>query len=182
MTTKHWTEQNPEDFLYSIASDFVEQLRAKMTALGMSQSKLARCAKVSKGYVSQVFNDPGNLTLVTIVKFAKAVGMKVSVVGYEDADPARGPVNAEVFRICWERQGKPVDMWSLKEQNVANTIDVKSLFENFSLGMDVLLTEIPVTPFPYERGSFQLPEYVNAKWKSTRTSRALSTYSISLGE
>lgn len=182
MTTKHWTEQSPEDFLYSIGSDFVEQLRAKMNALGMSQSKLARAAKVSKGYISQVFNDPGNLTLVTIVKFAKAVGMKVSVVGYEDTNPGRGPVNAEVFRICWERQGKPADMWSLKEQNVANTIDVRSLVENFSLGMDVLLTEIPVTPSPYERGTFQLPDYVNAKSKSTRATSALSTYSITLGE
>src|SRR6266850_8043186 len=98
MTTAHWTERSADDFLYSIASDFVEQLRAKMKKLGMTQSKLAKAARVSKSYVSQVFNDPGNLSLVTIVKFAKAVGMKVSVVGYED-DSARagsGPINSDI--------------------------------------------------------------------------------------
>jgi transcriptional regulator with XRE-family HTH domain len=187
MTTTHWTDRTPEDFLYSIASDFIEQLRAKMTKIGMSQSKLAKAAKVSKGYVSQVFNDPGNLTLVTIVKFAKAAGMKVSVVGYED-DPkiaGSGPVNAEVFRICWERQGKPIDMWSLKEQRVAatpNRIDVKNLLENFSLGREILLTEIkPVMPSPHGNAAFQISVYVNEKSKLTLTGKGLSTYST-LGE
>lgn len=189
MTTTHWTERTPEDFLYSIASDFVEQLRAKMKRIGMSQARLAKAAKVSKGYVSQVFNDPGNLSLVTIVKFAKAVGMKVSVVGYEDTDSegaGRGPVNAEVFRICWERQGKPIDMWSIKEQSVAatpNTIDVKSFIENFSLGLDILLTEIqPVKPSPSESADFQLPVYVNQKSKVTLVGQGLSAYSTTLGE
>jgi transcriptional regulator with XRE-family HTH domain len=186
MTATHWTERTPEDFLYSIASDFIEQLRAKMKKIGMSQSKLARAAKVSKGYVSQVFNDPGNLTLVTIVKFAKATGMKVSVVGYED-DPKRigsSPVNAEVFRICWERQGKPIDMWSLRELSAAttpNTVDVRSLIENLYLNIDVLLTDIqPVKQSLYESADFQLPS--NPKSKSTFANRALSAYSTALGE
>ncbi|MBA2703127.1 MAG: helix-turn-helix transcriptional regulator [Blastocatellia bacterium] len=124
MTTTHWTERSPEDFLYSIASDFIEQLRAKMKKMGMTQSKLAKAADVSKSYVSQVFNDPGNLSLVTIVKFAKAVGMKVSVVGYEGeslTSADSGPVNSEVFRLCWEAQGKPADMWAINERNVAKT-------------------------------------------------------------
>ena len=188
MTTKHWTEQSPEDFLYSIASDFVEQLREKMKRIGMSQAKLAKAAKVSKGYVSQVFNDPGNLSLVTIVKFAKAVGMKVSVVGYEDTDSegsGRGPVNADVFRICWERQGKPVDMWSLKQQTTAataNTIDIRSLLDNYALGVKLFWAEVqPIKPSPYESGSFQLPANVNKK-STTLVRRELNAFSATLGE
>lgn len=188
MTTKHWTEQSPENFLYSIASDFVEQLRAKMKTLGMSQSKLARAAKVSKGYVSQVFNDPGNLTLITIVKFAKAVGMKVSVVGYEETTAegaSRGPINAEVFRMCWERQGSPTDMWSFKQQNVAatpNTIDVKTFVENFRWGVEVFMQSQPTKQSPRDTADFQLPVYVNERSKRALVSRHLGTYSTTLGE
>lgn len=168
MSGSHWTARSPEDFLYSIASDFVEQLRAKMKTLGLSQSELALAAKVSKSYVSQVFNDPGNLSLITIVKFAKAVGMKVSIVGYEQSAKEAetvGPINSEVFRLCWERQGKPIDLWSFKEQNVAttsNTIDVKTFMENHVLGMALLRESQPTNPTP-KSSIHQLTNYVNEK-------------------
>ncbi|HEY6119628.1 MAG TPA: helix-turn-helix transcriptional regulator, partial [Pyrinomonadaceae bacterium] len=64
----HWTERSAKDFLYSIASDFIEQLQERMEAIPMKQSELARAAKVSKGYVSKMFKNPGNLSLETIVK------------------------------------------------------------------------------------------------------------------
>jgi transcriptional regulator with XRE-family HTH domain len=137
MTTAHWTERSADDFLYSIASDFVEQLRAKMKKIGMTQSKLAKAAQVSKSYVSQVFSDPGNLTLVTIVKFAKAVGMKVSVVGYEDdqmSSSGNGPVNPEVFRLCWENAGKPADMWEIKTQAKTDSLAISQLLANLKWG------------------------------------------------
>jgi transcriptional regulator with XRE-family HTH domain len=188
MITTHWTENSPENFLYSIASDFIEQLRTKMKRIGMSQSKLARAAKVSKGYVSQVFNDPGNLTLITIVKFAEAAGMKVSVVGYED-DTAKGtphgPVNADVFRMCWERQGRPTDMWSLKEPNVAatpNTIDVKTFLENHPFNLQVFPTRAqPTKPAPAAEGAdFDLPLYINQR--SRLAGGGLTAGSMTLGE
>ncbi len=118
-STTHWTERSLEDFLYSIASDFVEQLQSKMKALdNMTRAKLAKAAGVSKGRVSQIFNDPGNISLDTVVRLARALGLKVSVVAYEDTDDPhneRGPVNADVFRRCWETKGRPFDMWSFRE-------------------------------------------------------------------
>lgn len=114
----HWTERSPEDFLYSIASDFVEQLQNKMEALdNMTRAKLAKAAGISKGRISQIFNDPGNISLDTVVRLARALGMKVAVTAYEDtADPKneRGPVNGDVFRLCWERAGRPFDMWDIQ--------------------------------------------------------------------
>ena len=115
--TVHWTEESAKDFLFAIALDFVDQLEAKMEAMGWDRAKLAQKAKVSKGYVSQVLNNPGNLSLDTIVKFARALKLKVSVVAYDDGDESneRGPINAEIFRLCWERANKPADMWSFRE-------------------------------------------------------------------
>ena len=118
----HWTNRSPEDFLYSIASDFIEQIEGKMEALGMRQNQLADAARVSKGYVSRVFKNPGNLSLETIVKFARSVGMKASILAYEDMndpDNTRGPINADIFRTCWQLAGTPSDMWSLPSMNKA---------------------------------------------------------------
>jgi len=114
----HWTERSLEDFLYSIASDFVEQLQSKMKALDdMTRAKLAKAAGISKGRISQIFNDPGNISLDTAIRLARALGLGVSLLTYEnvaDSDNERGPVNADVFRICWERAGRPFDMWDIQ--------------------------------------------------------------------
>jgi DNA-binding phage protein len=131
MTTSkaiHWTERSPEDFLYSIASDFIEDLKDKMRELNMNQSKLARDANVDKSYVSRVLKDPGNLTLETIVKFARTVGMKVSIVPYEDSDSdnERGPIDPSVFRRCWEEKGKPADMWAFPIAPSPRTLDLSA--------------------------------------------------------
>ncbi len=127
----HWTERNIEDFLYSIASDFIEQLQSKMKVIGMTQSSLAKATKLSKGRISQVFKDPGNLELETMIKFARALSMKVSVLAYEDVDDPqneRGPINAEVFRLCWNHLKRPADMWSFKQNAQATTITKVSLY------------------------------------------------------
>lgn len=114
--TTHWTERSPEDFLYSIASDFIEQIQSKMKALGMKPAELARAAKVSKGRISQIFKDPGNISLDTIVRLARALGLKVSVVAYEDVldqNNEHGPINSDIFRICWEKTGRPRAMFNV---------------------------------------------------------------------
>jgi transcriptional regulator with XRE-family HTH domain len=130
--TTHWTERSAEDFLYSIASDFVEQLQSKMKALdNMTRAKLSKAAGISKGRISQIFNDPGNISLDTIVRLARAVGLKVSVIAYDDVDDPnneRGPANAEIFNILWERAGRPFDMWDIRElPKVATTADAMPL-------------------------------------------------------
>lgn len=120
----HWTERSPDDFLYSVASDFVEQLQERMDALPMNQSELAQAARVTKGYVSRMFKNPGNLSLVTMIKFARIVGMKLSIVGYQDAndpDNTRGPISADVFRKTWKDAGSPSDMWAFEVTAVKQT-------------------------------------------------------------
>lgn len=141
----HWTERSTRDFLYSIAADFIEQLQERMEALPMKQSELAKAAKVSKGYVSKMFKNPGNLSLETIVKFARIVGMKVSIVGYVDVnDPnnSRGPIGADVFRKTWENAERPADMWAfsaLRMEKPNVTLDAARLREHLAFQWDVYL-------------------------------------------
>jgi transcriptional regulator with XRE-family HTH domain len=113
----HWTERSIKDYLFRIAADFIGQLEDKMEMSGINQDKLAKILNVTKGWVSQVFNRPGNITIETMVKYARSLGMKVSIVAYEDDDPEnkKGPINPEVFKICWERAGSPRDFWELQE-------------------------------------------------------------------
>lgn len=115
---EHWTEKSTKDFLYRIASDFVEQVELRLEAKNMSRSDLAASLGVSKGRVSQLLNNPGNLTLEMIIRSARSLGMKVALVAYDDGDQKneRGPITAEVFRICWERCGKPADLWFVQEE------------------------------------------------------------------
>jgi len=113
----HWTERSVDDFLYRIATDFVMQLENRIQSKPLTKAQLAQKLGVSKGRVSQILNNPGNLTLKMIIKCARALGMKVAVVAYADNDEKneRGPVNSEIFRVCWENAGKPIDFWALKK-------------------------------------------------------------------
>lgn len=113
----HWTEKSPDDFLYQIAADFVAQLEDKIQTESWTQAELANKLGVSKGRVSQILNNPGNLGLRTMIRFTRVLGMKLAIVAYDDKDPEnkRGPINSEVFRVCWERSGKPANFWNLQE-------------------------------------------------------------------
>jgi len=114
---KHWTEQDIESFRYRLGSDFIEDLEANMKALGLNHASLAQRKGVSQARVSQVFNDPGNLTLESMIEWTRAAGLKVSVVVYDDEDAKNelGPIPAEVFQRCWELCGKPSTQWQLEE-------------------------------------------------------------------
>ena len=87
-----------------------------MDVLPMSQVELARELGLTEGAVSQVLNNQARLSLSTIIRYSRKLGLKVAVLAYDDNDPDnnRGPVNAEVFNECWERQGKPSDFFVLK--------------------------------------------------------------------
>jgi transcriptional regulator with XRE-family HTH domain len=113
----HWTQRTIRDYLFRIAADFIAQLEKKMEAENMSQDELAKKLKITKGRVSQVLNHPGNISLAIVAKYARALGMKMSIIAYEDGDPEniRGPINSEIFKICWEACGKPHDFWELQE-------------------------------------------------------------------
>ena len=113
---KHWTAKSLKDYEYRIASDFVMQVEQTLEKHDVSQAELAEKLGVTEGRVSQIINNPGNLQLSTIVQWARVLSLKVAVVAYDDGDPEneRGPVLSDVFRICWERCGRPADSWDLK--------------------------------------------------------------------
>jgi len=117
-TDAHWTAGSSEAFAHAIAFDFIAQLEKKMEEENLSQADLAKKLGVTEGAVSKILNSPQNLTLKTMVAYARSLGIKVAVVAYDDNDPEdeRGPVNSEVFTMCWERSGKPCDFWSLKDE------------------------------------------------------------------
>jgi transcriptional regulator with XRE-family HTH domain len=110
----HWTNDSLRAFLFRISFDFVTQLERMMDAGGVKPSELAKRLGVSKGRVSQILNNPGNLTLKTIVEWARALDLKVAIVAYDDGDVDNdnGPVNPQIFTTCWEKAGKPTDFFS----------------------------------------------------------------------
>ena len=73
---RHWTARRVGDFLYKLGAEFVDQLDVRLSALGIAQKQLAHRANVSEGRVSQVFNDPGNLTLKSMVTWARSGSTK----------------------------------------------------------------------------------------------------------
>ncbi len=110
---KHWTEKSTDDFLYRIGADFVSQIEQLLGT--QSKASLAKKLGVSAGRISQVLNNPGNLRLKTMIEYARALGLKITVVTYDDSDPENlnGPVDAEIFEQCWMRCGRPVDFHAL---------------------------------------------------------------------
>lgn len=115
---RHWTSEDPRKFQFAVAFDFVAELQRHMEETGLPQNVLAERAGLSESRISQVINNPGNLTLLSIVKLAKAAGLKISVVSYDDGDEqhARGPIGSPVFRECWVRCGSPKTSWDLDEE------------------------------------------------------------------
>src|ERR1039457_4669401 len=115
----HWTEASIEDFLYRVGSDYITQIEQAMDAEGTKQSELAKALNVTEGRVSQVLNNPGNLTLRKVIEYARALQKKVAIVVYDDGDPdnANGPINAEIFARCWDRSGKPSDFFAVDDDN-----------------------------------------------------------------
>jgi transcriptional regulator with XRE-family HTH domain len=126
---RHWTAASADDFVRRITFDFIAQLEEKMKSDGISQAELAKALGVSEAAVSRVLNDPPNLTLKTIVKYALAVGAKAALVAYDDGDYTNtlGPVNSEVFSVCWENAGKPHDMWAVSDNYQVVNVQVMSV-------------------------------------------------------
>lgn len=120
----HWTQTSVKDYVYRIASDFVEQLDSQLEARDLSRDSLAAKLNLSKGRISQIMNNPGNFTLNMLVKCARALGLKVAIVAYDDGDPENkhGPIDSEIFRICWNDAGKPKDYQTLSKSEYVTVV------------------------------------------------------------
>jgi transcriptional regulator with XRE-family HTH domain len=119
----HYTTDD-DAFLSKITFDFVAQLEHRLETSGVNQAELAQKLNVSESAVSQVLNcSRANLNLKTMMRYARALGMKVAIVAYDDSDPQNdyGPVGSEIFRQSWERMDRPRDLFSLK----ATTLTLK---------------------------------------------------------
>ncbi len=130
---KHWTARSNDDFAYRIASDFIAQIETKMEKDDINRRNFAKLAGVSPGRISQVLNTPGSFRLKSVVSYARAVGMKVAIVAYDDSDPenSRGPINAQVFTDCWQNVGSPRDLFELfspRVQHMAAPLMVEQFY------------------------------------------------------
>jgi transcriptional regulator with XRE-family HTH domain len=110
--------------VFQIASDFTLQLERKLESGPIRNKELAERLKLSAGRVSQVLNSPGNFKLRSMTEYARALGMKLAVVAYEDGDPAnkKGPINSEIFYECWKRAGRPRDFFDLRGNLIVRPI------------------------------------------------------------
>ncbi len=111
---KHWTEQSVDDFLYKISWNFTSQIEELIESGRITKTELAERLGVTQRRVSRVLSDPGNVTLKTAARYARALGMKVTIVAYDDGDSENknGPISPEIFLACWRRAGKPTDFFS----------------------------------------------------------------------
>jgi transcriptional regulator with XRE-family HTH domain len=120
MTTaiEHWTGRSIDDYLYQIAADFVDQLQLVMNSKPkpFSQADLAKKLGITKGRVSQIFNNPGNLTLKQIIRYARALGLDIALVAYtkKASESKPGPINSDIFRLCWEHCDSPDNFRDVK--------------------------------------------------------------------
>jgi len=121
---KHWTERSTADFLYRLGADFIRQLETAMEQSGDNQAAFAEKLGVSKGRVSQIINNPGNLTLRAMIDYARALDRKVAVVMYSDGDAPnlQGPINSEIFVTCWQRAGRPTNYFQLRGEDASTLV------------------------------------------------------------
>lgn len=144
---KHWTEKHADDFLYRIGADFVRQIEDAMKETGVNQKTLAHKLKLSEGRISQLLNNPGNITLKKVVQCARALGRKVAIVEYDDGDPnnRNGPINAGIFRQCWIRAGMPSDFFELEDAASSNLVMYRIGAPDASYPVDLKVTKKVVT-------------------------------------
>ena len=123
---QHWTERNTDDFVQRIAFDFAAQIEELLEQGNTSQIELAKAMNLTEGRVSQLLNHPGNIGLKSAVKLARAIRRKVALVLYDDNDPENrnGPVASGIFLTCWERAGRPTDVYALQSRSFAISVNI----------------------------------------------------------
>lgn len=108
-----WAPEDIDSFVKLVAHDLVSQVNQRMNDAGLSRRKAADYMDVTRARVTQMLNNPGNMTIRSMVRLVRVLGLKVSIVIYEDEDISDGPIDPVVFLTCWERCGKPRDWFEL---------------------------------------------------------------------
>jgi hypothetical protein len=138
----HFTQQSVSAFVLGISSTFVAQIETKMENDDVKRSEVAHRLDKTTGRVSQILNNPGNLSLRVMVEVAGTLGMKVSVLAYDDRDPKNenGPIDPEVFVKCWERAGRPTNLFDFEDVLALHAWEGYSNYgvgTDFSIGAEV---------------------------------------------
>lgn len=163
-TVGHWTQQSVDDFVYSISASFTGQLERKMQEKEISRSELAAKLDKTTGRVSQVLNDPGNLGLRLIVEYAGSLGMKASVIAYDDNDPdnTKGPINPEVFVKSWEKLGRPSDLFEVEDAPLG-VAEIPEITYGILHGLEHILPKtmgcVYASPFDAEMSLSEAPTF-----------------------
>ena len=180
----HWTQGNVGDFVYSLSLDFFTQLEDRIHGSNLQQKELAERLEVSPSAVSQMLNSPpAKPELETLVKYARAVGSKVSVVLYNDDDPKneRGPVYSGIFERSWEALNRPRDLESVEEmlnaERLATCFTFGPIPETFTPSPSMLLHVIKRQPVQDWR--FSGPAFVDKSVRGNLISTDGSMYLIS---
>ncbi len=152
----NWTQGNVGDFVYSISLDFFTQLEDRIQESKLQQKELAERLEITPSAVSQMLSSPpGKPELETLVKYALAVGSKVSVVLYDDDDPnnERGPVYSGIFEKSWETLNKPRDLEEVsalfEAKNGVTGFTLEPIPETFTLGPSMPLHVYEHQPVQY---------------------------------
>jgi transcriptional regulator with XRE-family HTH domain len=128
----HWTARSTNAFVHSISFDFVSQLQKRLDETRTTRRKFAEALGITPSSVSQLLNTPGNIEIVTAVEYARALGLKVALIAYDDGDPKNenGPIGSSVFEQCWKLQGAPLDFFDL---SASGPVSCRvSLFHDFT--------------------------------------------------
>jgi len=168
LTSKHWTAESIEDFTFRIASDFLAQVETKIEAGEVTRTELAHRLSRTPGRVSQLLNNPGNLTVISAVRLVRAAGMKVALVAYDDNDPQNnnGPVNSEIFYRCWKHVGAPRTFFEFASTtaSVGNCFDPYSVNSSNLAGASTVHASSCVFSFKANSPMVTVPENHDVNW------------------
>ena len=91
---------------WDLIGDFYETIMSKMEREGISRADLAAKLGVSRAAVSQMFNKTPNVTIKKMVEIADAVGVELSISGYEN-EVVKQERDAYSFEISSEVEQEP---------------------------------------------------------------------------
>jgi len=93
-----------------VRADFLKLFKKDMQERGVSRKQLAELMGVSKSNVSQILNGKRNIRVKTMVRLARALKMKMAIVGYISDEP----IEAERIRQAWIAAGCPRNFWEVQ--------------------------------------------------------------------
>ena len=107
---------DPEAIADGIVLDLVYRVSEEMERQGLSAAELARRMGVSRQYVSRFLGGPSNTTILTIVRFAQALGIEVnSLLSVPSAQATREPTG---HLVQVERALAPQKPWPISARRV----------------------------------------------------------------